>query len=81
MLGHAGAQAAPIGWHLMTGIGLLMFLIFGHLYFGPYRRLQRARGRGRLARRRPARQPDRQAGDGQFRGLAGWRMAAITFLA
>jgi len=32
----------PIGWHLMAGIGVLMCLIFGHLYFGPYRRLQAA---------------------------------------
>ena len=42
MLGHADAQAMPLGWHLMIGIGLLMFLIFGHLYFSPYRRLQQA---------------------------------------
>lgn len=42
MLGHAGAQAAPIGWHLMTGIGTLMVLIFGFIYFAPYRALQRA---------------------------------------
>ncbi len=42
MYGHAGAQAAPLGWHLMSGIGALMFLIYGHLYFAPYRQLQRA---------------------------------------
>jgi uncharacterized membrane protein len=42
MFGHAGAQAAPIGWHLMTGIGLLMFVIFGHIYFALYRPIQRA---------------------------------------
>jgi len=35
-------RSAPIGWHLMLGIGLLMFALFGHLYFGPYRRLKRA---------------------------------------
>jgi len=40
MFGHAGAQAAPLGWHLMTGIGVLMMLIFGHLYFALYRKLQ-----------------------------------------
>ncbi len=40
MLTAAGMKGAPIGWHLMTGIGILMFLIFGHLYFGPYRRLK-----------------------------------------
>lgn len=39
MLTATGMKGAPIGWHLMTGIGFLMFLIFGHLYFGPFRRL------------------------------------------
>ncbi len=33
---------APKGWHSMLGLGLLMCLIFGHLYFVPFRRLQRA---------------------------------------
>ncbi|MBI3532664.1 MAG: DUF4149 domain-containing protein [Burkholderiales bacterium] len=42
MMSQAGALAMPIGWHLMAGIGVLMCLIFGHLYFGPYRRLQAA---------------------------------------
>lgn len=42
MYGHADAQAAPLGWHLMSGLGVLMFLVFGHLYFSPYRRLQLA---------------------------------------
>ena len=37
-----GMKAAPLGWHLMLGLGLVMFAIFGHLYFGPYRRLQQA---------------------------------------
>ncbi len=37
-----GMKAAPLGWHLMLGIGLLMFAIFGHLYFGPYKRLKLA---------------------------------------
>jgi hypothetical protein len=26
----------------MFGIGLLMFALFGHLYFGPFRRLKQA---------------------------------------
>ena len=26
----------------MLGIGLLMFAVFGHLYFGPFKRLKRA---------------------------------------
>ena len=38
----AGMKNAPIGWHLMLGIGLLMFALFGHLYFGPFRRLKLA---------------------------------------
>lgn len=42
MLLNAGMAYAPIGWHLMFGIGLLMFALFGHLYFGPFRRLKRA---------------------------------------
>jgi len=42
MYSHAGAQAAPVGWHLMTGIGVLMMLIYGHIYFALYRPLVRA---------------------------------------
>jgi uncharacterized membrane protein len=32
---------APKGWHVMLGLGLVMFAVFGHLYFVPFRRLQR----------------------------------------
>ena len=42
MLAATGMKAAPLGQHLMLGIGLLMAAIFGHIYFGPYRRLGRA---------------------------------------
>lgn len=42
MLLAVGMRGAPIGWHLMFGIGLLMFALFGHLYFGPFRRLKLA---------------------------------------
>lgn len=42
MLLAVGMKSAPIGWHLMFGIGLLMFALFGHLYFGPFRRLKLA---------------------------------------
>jgi uncharacterized membrane protein len=42
MLLAVGMKGAPIGWHLMFGIGLLMFALFGHLYFGPFRRLKLA---------------------------------------
>jgi len=36
-----GAQA-PRGWHAMAGLGVLMMLIFGHIFFAPWRRAQRA---------------------------------------
>lgn len=37
-----GMKHAPTGWHVMMGIGVLMFALFGHLYFGPFRRLKLA---------------------------------------
>ena len=36
-----GAQA-PRGWHVMAGIGIVMMLLFAHLCFAPWKRLQRA---------------------------------------
>jgi Copper resistance protein D. len=36
-----GAQA-PAGWHLMAGLGVLMMLLFGHLWFSPWRRVRQA---------------------------------------
>jgi uncharacterized membrane protein len=42
MLLSVGMKSAPVGWHLMFGIGLLMCALFGHLYFGPFRRLKLA---------------------------------------
>ena len=42
MLLGVGMKNAPMGWHLMFGLGLLMFALFGHLYFGPFRRLKLA---------------------------------------
>lgn len=42
MLLRVGMKNAPLGWHLMLGMGLLMFALFGHLYFGPFRRLKQA---------------------------------------
>lgn len=32
----------PAGWHVMAGLGIAMMLIFGHLYFSPFRRLKAA---------------------------------------
>jgi len=40
MLPAVGMKTAPLGWHVMFGIGLLMFALFGHLCFGPCRRLK-----------------------------------------
>jgi len=42
MLLAVGMKNAPLGWHAMFGIGLLMFALFGHVYFGPFRRLKMA---------------------------------------
>ena len=36
-----GAQA-PLGWHVMAGLGILMMLVFAHIFFAPWRRMQRA---------------------------------------
>ena len=36
-----GAQA-PRGWHAMAGLGVLMMLVFGHIFFGPFRRARTA---------------------------------------
>jgi uncharacterized membrane protein len=37
-----GVAAPPRGWHVMAGLGIVMMLIFGHIYFSPWRRLRRA---------------------------------------
>lgn len=42
MMVGAGMKNAPLGWHVMAGVGLLMFALFGHLYFGPFRRMRLA---------------------------------------
>jgi len=42
MLLGVGMKHAPAGWHAMLGLGLLMMAVFGHVYFGPFRRLQHA---------------------------------------
>jgi uncharacterized membrane protein len=39
---NAGAVSAPPGWHAMAALGVLMMLIFGHIFFSPYRRLKLA---------------------------------------
>jgi uncharacterized membrane protein len=42
MLYLIGERYAPVYAHAMAATGVVMMLIFGHVYFGPYRRLQRA---------------------------------------
>ena len=40
--GFDGLAGLPGFIHVMMGLGILMMLLFGHLFFGPYRRLQQA---------------------------------------
>lgn len=37
-----GAGVVPLGWNLMVGLGVLMFLIFGHIYFAGFQKFKRA---------------------------------------
>ena len=41
LLMQAGGGVPP-GWHAMAGLGLLMMLIFGRIFFAPWRRLKAA---------------------------------------
>jgi uncharacterized membrane protein len=38
----SGQGSVPLGWNLMLGLGLLMMLVFGHLFFVGYARFKRA---------------------------------------
>ncbi|WP_166266623.1 CopD family protein [Marinobacter caseinilyticus] len=44
MIGSYFGGMASAGWHIhaMQGLGLLMMLLFLHVYFAPYRRLKKA---------------------------------------
>ncbi len=42
MLSITDMKLAPKGWHAMSGIGLLMCLIFAHIWFAPFRQLKAA---------------------------------------
>jgi uncharacterized membrane protein len=42
LLMQARGGRAPVGWHVMAGLGIVMMLVFGHIFFSPWRRLQRA---------------------------------------
>lgn len=41
MLGAVGMKGAPLGWHIMLGLGVVMAALFGHVYFALYPRLKR----------------------------------------
>lgn len=38
----AGAAGVPMGWGLMLGIGVVMILLFGHIYFAGFGKFKRA---------------------------------------
>lgn len=40
-----GMSGVGLHIHLMQGIGIVMVLLYGHLYFGPYRRMNLAIGK------------------------------------
>ena len=42
LLAQLPAAQAPRGWHVMAALGVLMMLVFGHIFFAPWKRLQRA---------------------------------------
>lgn len=42
MLSMTDMKLAAKGWHAMSGLGLVMCLIFAHIWFGPFRRLKAA---------------------------------------
>jgi uncharacterized membrane protein len=44
-----GLANADLRVHLMFGLGIVMMLLFGHVYFAPYRRLRRALAAGDTA--------------------------------
>jgi uncharacterized membrane protein len=46
MLYLVGERYAPLYAYVMTGAGVLMMLIYGHVYFGPYQKLSQAVARG-----------------------------------
>jgi uncharacterized membrane protein len=41
MILQVGFRLAPLSWHLMMASGIAMMFIFAHVFFAPYRRLQR----------------------------------------
>ncbi|GAB3676575.1 CopD family protein [Salinisphaera aquimarina] len=44
-----GMAAAPLYVHIMQGLGWVMFLLFGHMFFSPWRRVRVGLAAGALA--------------------------------
>ena len=42
LLLQAADARIPPGWHVMAGLGIVMMLVFGHIWFAPWRRLRLA---------------------------------------
>ena len=42
LLAQLPAAQVPRGWHVMAALGVLMMLVFGHIFFAPWKHLQRA---------------------------------------
>ena len=42
LLLQAPAGGAPRGWHVMAGLGGVMMLVFGHIFFAPWKRVKQA---------------------------------------
>ena len=53
MLTGVDMKLAPKGWHAMIGLGSLMCLIFGHLFFGPFSKMKAALSAGDLGAAAP----------------------------
>ena len=57
----------PLEWHVMVGLGVVMVLVFGHIRFALYRRLQRAVAAG-----------DWPAGGAALASIRGWVAINLT---
>ncbi|RQO55588.1 hypothetical protein DBR47_20250 [Paucibacter sp. KBW04] len=44
-----GSGSVPLGWNLMLGLGLLMFAIFGHIFFAGFAKFKRRVAAGEWA--------------------------------
>ena len=66
-LTQVGMQAAPPSWHVMAAVGVMMSLIFAHLFFGPYQKLRRAVAAGEL-----------EAGGRQLARMHPWVLANLS---